>query len=209
MWVDLEASLRLPPGRVRHRRSLTTRSLVLQMLQLLVAPLSGIEFQSSPLQSSRVHKRAEVRSAGKNLRLCPLHVPFLSRTGLGHASCAVGHQLGQHRGQHQARVVRQSADRRGAALRLADAGALLSCLASCVQVAHDVLVNYDKNANRWNLLDASIKADVVRAADVRLGCAPRPLSLHCAGRRCLRTHNSSAPPANRMQTSSSATSSTS
>ena len=49
------------------------------MLQLLVAPLSGIEFQSSPLQSSRVHKRAEVRSAGQNLRLCPLHMPFLSR----------------------------------------------------------------------------------------------------------------------------------
>jgi len=36
------------------------------MLQLFVAPLSGIEFQSSPLQSSRVHKRAEVHSAAKN-----------------------------------------------------------------------------------------------------------------------------------------------
>jgi hypothetical protein len=87
-------------------------------------------------------------------------------------------------------VVRQSANRHGASLRLADAGALLSCLASCVQVAHDVLVNYDKNANRWNLQDASIKADVLRAADVRLGCAPRPLFLLCAGHRCLRTHNS-------------------
>ena len=87
-------------------------------------------------------------------------------------------------------MVRQSANRHGASLRLADAGALLSCLASCVQVAHDVLVNYDKNANRWNLQDASIKADVLRAADVRLGCAPRPFSLLCAGHRCLRTHNS-------------------
>ena len=36
-------------------------------------------------------------------------------------------------------------------------------------VRHDVLVNYDRNANRWNFLDASIKADVLRAADVRLG----------------------------------------
>ena len=36
-------------------------------------------------------------------------------------------------------------------------------------VAHDVLVNYDRNANRWSFLDASIKADVLRAADVRLG----------------------------------------
>lgn len=37
------------------------------------------------------------------------------------------------------------------------------------EVAHDVLVNYDRNANRWNFLDASIKADVLRAADVRIG----------------------------------------
>ena len=39
--------------------------------------------------------------------------------GHGHAPRAVGHQLGQYRGQHQARVVRQSADRHGASLRLA------------------------------------------------------------------------------------------
>ena len=42
-----------------------------------------------------------------------------------------------------------------------------------MQMAHDVVVNYDKNANRWNFLDASVKADVLSAADVRLGCAPR------------------------------------
>ena len=36
-------------------------------------------------------------------------------------------------------------------------------------MAHSVLVNYDKNANRWNFLDATVKADVVRAADVSVG----------------------------------------
>ena len=84
------------------------------------------------VQPASVQPRAQAGGGAfcrKKLRLCPLHVPFLSLTGLDYTSCAVGHQLGQYRGQHQARVVRQSADRHGAALRLADAGALLSCLA--------------------------------------------------------------------------------
>ena len=51
------------------------------MLQLaLVAPLSGVEFQPSPLQTSRVHKRAEVRASCRPnpSRFC--HVPFLCRS---------------------------------------------------------------------------------------------------------------------------------
>jgi len=97
------------------------------MLQLLVAPLSGIEFQSSPLQSSRVHKRAEVSAT--------LRAPWDTNWD---------------------NIVDN--------IRLAWSGKVQTGT-----VLHDVLVNYDKNANRWNLLDASIKADVVRAADVRLG----------------------------------------
>jgi len=97
------------------------------MLGLVVAPLSGIEFVASPMQSSRVHKRAELSAT--------LRAPWDIN-------------------------LENIIDN----VKLA-----WSCKVQTGLVAHDVLVNYDRNANRWSFLDASIKADVLRAADVRLG----------------------------------------
>ena len=206
----------LPPPDIVGLVDLSPRT----MLQLLAAPLSGIEFQSSPLQSSRVHKRAEVRSAGKNpsaalpvTRALPVHGPARSLLSPAQVTATLRAPWDTNLDNIVDNIrLAWSGKVQTGTVRLSDwrhAGALLSCLASCVQVLHDVLVNYDKNANRWNLLDASIKADVVRAADVRLGCAPRPLSLHCAGRRCSAHTQLLSAACHRLQTSSSATSPTS
>eukprot|EP00320_Phaeocystis_rex_P009719 CAMPEP_0119058482 /NCGR_PEP_ID=MMETSP1178-20130426/2795_1 /TAXON_ID=33656 /ORGANISM="unid sp, Strain CCMP2000" /LENGTH=209 /DNA_ID=CAMNT_0007039417 /DNA_START=25 /DNA_END=651 /DNA_ORIENTATION=+ len=97
------------------------------MLAVSLAPFAGVEFQSTPFHSSRLHKRAEVSTT---LR-APWDINWDNIIDNVRLACFTHLDIGRS--------------------------------------VHQVGVHYDKKANRWNFLDASIKADVLNAGDVAIG----------------------------------------
>lgn len=99
------------------------------MLQVaaLLAPLSGMEFRSSPLKTGNVHKRAEVSTT--------LRAPW---------------DINWENVVDNIRLSYFSKIKTGPTI-------------------HNLLLNYDKNANRWNFKDASMKADLASLSNVRIG----------------------------------------